>query len=144
MMEAVRERWTDARMDDLSCKVDELGRRMDNGFNRVDADIRALRDETKAEFGVVRKEMRSEFATVRGEIKYGSAALREEMKAESAAFRSETRAESAAFRGEVNERFEGMQERLDAIQRMMLWFCGLAMTALLGLVAALLGVVVGT
>jgi hypothetical protein len=35
-----------------------------------------------------------------------------------------------------------MQDRLDAIQRMMLWFCGLAMTALLGLVAALLGAVI--
>ena len=119
-MEAMRESWTDARMDDLDGKVDELGRRMDNGFNRVDADIRALRDETKAEFGGIRKEMKIESAALRGELK----------------------GESAALRSEMNERFEGMQNRLDAIQRMMLWFCGLAMTALLGLVATLLGAVV--
>ncbi len=34
-MEGVREAWTDERLDDLS-------RRMDNGFARVDADLRAL------------------------------------------------------------------------------------------------------
>jgi argininosuccinate lyase len=49
-MEAMRESWTDARLDDLNGKVDELGRRMDNGFNRVDADVRALRVEMNARF----------------------------------------------------------------------------------------------
>lgn len=34
-MEGVREAWTDERLDDLS-------RRMDNGFARVDAELRAL------------------------------------------------------------------------------------------------------
>lgn len=34
-MEAMREAWTDERLDDLS-------RRMDRGFDRVDADLRAL------------------------------------------------------------------------------------------------------
>lgn len=40
-------------MDVLSDKIDELALRMDNGFNRVDADIRALREETKEEFDKV-------------------------------------------------------------------------------------------
>ncbi len=164
MMEAMRESWTDHRMDDLNAKVDELGRGMDNGFNRVNADIRALRAETKTEFGAVRGEMKAESAAQRNEIKTESAAFREEAKSqsaalrnemkteslalrkevrtESAAFRNEVKTEAAAFRGEVNERFEGMQDRLDAIQRTMLWFCGLAMTALVGLIAALLGAVI--
>jgi len=34
-METMRESWTDARLDDLNCKVDE-------GFKRVDAELRAL------------------------------------------------------------------------------------------------------
>jgi hypothetical protein len=35
-MEAMRESWTDERLDDLNGKVDE-------GFRRVDADLRALK-----------------------------------------------------------------------------------------------------
>ncbi len=34
-MEAMREAWTDERLDDMSA-------RMDRGFERVDADLRAL------------------------------------------------------------------------------------------------------
>jgi hypothetical protein len=42
-MEAMRESWTDGRLDDLS-------HRMDAGFNRVDADLRELRTEMNARF----------------------------------------------------------------------------------------------
>jgi hypothetical protein len=35
IMEAMRDNWSDARLDDLS-------HRLDDGFNRVDADLRAL------------------------------------------------------------------------------------------------------
>lgn len=45
-MEAMRENWTDARLDDFrgetARRFDTLERRMDEGFNRVDADLRAL------------------------------------------------------------------------------------------------------
>jgi hypothetical protein len=40
-METVRESWTDERLDDLSHRVDE-------GFRRIDADIRELRAEMTA------------------------------------------------------------------------------------------------
>jgi len=42
-MEAMRKSWTDERLDDMSC-------RMEDGFNRVDADLRALRSETTMRF----------------------------------------------------------------------------------------------
>jgi len=42
-MDAVREAWTDERLDDLSKRVDQ-------GFERVDADIRALRSEVRTGF----------------------------------------------------------------------------------------------
>jgi hypothetical protein len=42
-----RAAWTDERLDDLS-------RRMDAGFARVDADIRELRLEMRSELGALR------------------------------------------------------------------------------------------
>ena len=38
-----RETWTDERLDDLNLRVE-------NGFNRVDADLRALRSEMNGRF----------------------------------------------------------------------------------------------
>ena len=42
-MHVMRESWTDERLDDLNSRVDR-------GFDRVDADIRALRSEMKDGF----------------------------------------------------------------------------------------------
>jgi hypothetical protein len=41
-MEAVREKWTDERLDDLNGKVDDLGRRMDRRFDTVDRRFEAM------------------------------------------------------------------------------------------------------
>jgi hypothetical protein len=41
-MEAVREKWTDERLDDLNRKVDELGRRMDLRFDAVERRFEAI------------------------------------------------------------------------------------------------------
>jgi hypothetical protein len=35
-MEAMRETWTDARLDDLNHKVDDLARRVDARFDRLE------------------------------------------------------------------------------------------------------------
>jgi hypothetical protein len=83
-MEAMRESWTDDRLDDLNGKVDSLW------------------IETKTEFAAVRGEMKDEFASVRAEIR---------------------------------ERFEAMMDRLYSMQRLMIQFCGVAMAALIGLIA---------
>jgi hypothetical protein len=56
-MEAMREAWTDDRLDDLAD-------RMDRGFDRVDKDIRELRAETKSEFTVLRGELNERFEAV--------------------------------------------------------------------------------
>ncbi len=50
-MEAMRDKWSDERMDDLNDRVGDLGRRMDEGFNRLHEDLRSLRAETRAEIG---------------------------------------------------------------------------------------------
>ena len=41
-METVRDKWTDERLDDLSGKVDDLGRRMDLRFEGLDRRIDRL------------------------------------------------------------------------------------------------------
>ena len=41
-MDAVREKWTDERLDDLNGKVDDLGRRMDLRFEGLDRRIDRL------------------------------------------------------------------------------------------------------
>lgn len=45
-MEAMRQSWTDARLSDFAAHTDRrfetLERRVDEGFSRVDADLRAL------------------------------------------------------------------------------------------------------
>jgi hypothetical protein len=53
----MREAWTDGRLDDLNHRVEE-------GFNRVDADLRELRVEMNAEFTAVRGEVNG----LRGEM----------------------------------------------------------------------------
>ena len=57
MMEAMRATWTDERLDDLS-------RRMDDGFQRVDSEIRELRGEMHSEFAGLRSEMNARFDTM--------------------------------------------------------------------------------
>jgi hypothetical protein len=67
-MEAMRDSWTDERLDDFRAETarrfDELDRRVDNGFNRVDADVRRLRDDAEGEFAVIRREMKDGFEAV--------------------------------------------------------------------------------
>lgn len=50
----MRENWTDARLDDLSHRMDQSFRQvraeMDRGFARVDADVRGLHAEMNGGF----------------------------------------------------------------------------------------------
>jgi hypothetical protein len=73
-MEAVRDAWTDERLDDLNHRVD-------GGFKEVTREFQALRLEMRTEFGAVRSEMATEFGSVRGEMATEFAAVRGEMAA---------------------------------------------------------------
>ena len=86
-MDAMRQRWTDDRLDDLNGKVD------------------AFRLETRTEFAAVRSEMKEGFDKVDSRF------------------------------DKVDSRFEVLEARLIQIYRTMLWFCGIAMAALLGFIA---------
>jgi type I site-specific restriction endonuclease len=115
-MEAVREAWTDERLDDLA-------NRMDRGFDRMDADIRELRTDTKSEFGKARTDTKSEFGKVRAETKSEFGKVRAETKSEFAALREEM---DARF-DYVDKRLERMDTRLDSIQRAIV-FGSIALT----------------
>jgi len=49
-VERARATWTDERLDDLS-------RRIDGGFNRIDGDLRELRSEMNARFDALHRLM---------------------------------------------------------------------------------------
>ncbi len=83
-MEPMRESWTDGRLDDLNGRIDQR-------FDRVEADMRALRVEAKTEF--------------------------------------------VALRGDMKAGFGHMDERFDALYRLLIQFCGLLLAALIGLIA---------
>lgn len=59
-MNAMRESWTDERLDDLNGRVGELSAQVDRGFALAHRDLESHRVET-----------RGEFVSVRGEIKAG-------------------------------------------------------------------------
>jgi len=50
--------WTDERLDDLA-------RRMDAGFERVDREIRELRSELRSEMAALRTDLQGEIAALR-------------------------------------------------------------------------------
>jgi HPt (histidine-containing phosphotransfer) domain-containing protein len=50
--------WTDERLDDLA-------RRVDAGFERIDREIRELRSELRSEMAAMRAELRGEIAALR-------------------------------------------------------------------------------
>jgi chaperonin cofactor prefoldin len=99
----MRESWTDKRLDDLNEKVG-------SGFERIDADIRGLRVET-----------RTEFVALRGEMKAGFDRVDERFE------RMEGRFER------LDGRFERMNERFEALHRLLVQSTVVLLAALVGL-----------
>lgn len=78
-----RETWTDQRLDDLSKKVDD-------GFGEMREEFRAVRSEIGREFQAMRTELRAE-----------SQATKRELQKELQGTRVETKEELRAIRGEI-------------------------------------------
>lgn len=49
-MAVMLERWNDDKMDALAARVDDIDTRMEQGFTRLDAELREQRREMKAGF----------------------------------------------------------------------------------------------
>jgi hypothetical protein len=71
-MEAMREAWTDERLDDLTHRVDL-------GFGHCEREFQAVRLEMRTEFQALRSELRAESQAVRGEMSAEFSAVRSEM-----------------------------------------------------------------
>jgi predicted nuclease with TOPRIM domain len=110
MMDSMRESWTDKRLDDLNEKVG-------SGFERVDADIRGLRVETRTEFVALRGEMKSGFDRV--DQRFGQMDERFD--------RIDERFER------LDGRFERMNERFEALHRLLVQSAVVLLAALIGL-----------
>jgi archaellum component FlaC len=93
-MEAVREKWTDERLDDMNGRMGE-------GFDRLDKDLR----EVRSEIGGVREEING---------------LRGEMKTFGKELRGETQALEVGLRGETNELRVEMNTRFEAMHRLII------------------------
>lgn len=122
-MEAVRDAWTDDRLDDLNHRVD-------GGFKEVSREFQALRLEMRTEFAAVRSEMATEFAAVRSE-----------MTAEFGSVRSEMATEFASVRGEI----VGLRTEMAAMNRTLIQVgAGSMVTMFVGFAATIATVLVQT
>jgi hypothetical protein len=141
-MEAMRNHWTDDRLDDLS-------QRMDEGFNRVDADLRELRREIRDQGKDLRAEMaemgsglRVEMADLGKSLRTDTADLGNSLRTETNDLGKSLRAETAdlgkSLRGEMSTRFDALDARFDAMQRLLIQVAGALIAAFL---AGLLGLI---
>ena len=108
-MEAMRERWTDDRMDDLVQRVDTGFAQVDARFAEVHEDIAALR--------VDNKELRREMATLDHGLRQGTATLGRDLRIEMnhLATREELRTEIKAVRSEMREGFDRLIAAMIAV-----------------------------
>lgn len=76
-MEAVREAWTDERLDDLNHKVERIDQRVGELSREMHAEFRSVRSEMKSEFQAVRGEMNARFDSMQNQM----AAMQNQMTA---------------------------------------------------------------
>lgn len=115
IVEAMRESWSDDRLDDLS-------RHVETGFTRVHEGMAALRIDNRE----LRRDMATLDRDLRAEI--GLLATREELHTEISAVRSEM----GSLRSETREGFEALNHRFGSLQR----------TLIAGILAGFIGLLV--
>lgn len=141
-MEAMRQTWSDERMDDLR---DEVRR----GFDRCDVELGRVRSEVAVGFDRVDVEfgrVRGEIAQLRGEMG-GQRGDMGELRGEMGGLRGEMRelrGEMGELRREMNDRFAVTEQRIDALQRTMaIGFAALGGGLLASVAATVLAAVLG-
>jgi phage-related tail protein len=121
-MELMRESWTDKRLDDLNDKVDR-------GFERIDADLRAHRVETRTEFVALRGEMKSGFDQINGEINGRFDQVNGEINGRF----DQVNGEINGRFDQINGRFDQINDRFDALHRLLVQSVVVLLAALVGL-----------
>jgi chromosome segregation ATPase len=112
-MEAMRERWTDDRMDDLVHRVDTGFAQVDARFAQVDTRFAEVHEDIAA-LRVDNKELRREMAMLDRDLRVEMSKL---------ATREELHAEIKVVRSEMREGFgkiDAMQRTLNALHRTLI------------------------
>jgi phage-related protein len=127
-------------------RLDEISKRVDRGFNRIEGDIRELRTEIKAVDEGLRSEIKAVDESLRGEIKVVDDGLRGEIKglrnemgSGEASLRSEIKFGDDALRAEMSQGFAAMGARFDSLHRMVIVLLASALTTI---AAAIIGVAI--
>jgi F0F1-type ATP synthase membrane subunit b/b' len=134
-MEAVRQSWTDDRLDDLS-------RHMDKRFDRVEGDIRELRAETRETGSALQKELTGTKDSLQDEISATRHSLGREIGATRDSLQREIGATRDSLQREIGAAKDSMQDQLLTMQRTMIQVGGGLIAANLTLMAAVLGLMV--
>lgn len=100
-MEAMRQTWTDDRMDDLVHRVD-------TGFAQVDQRFVQVHQDNQ--------ELRREMAGLGSELRRENKSLARELREENKALAGELRGETNALRSEMIQRFDDLNRRFDTLQ----------------------------
>lgn len=140
-MEAMRQSWTDDRLDDLSHRMDErfdqVEAEMDQRFEKVESEMKAGFERVDGEV----KELRGEVKELRGEIKEQGKELRGEM----AGIEGRLRAQASEHYVKVREEFASLHNdnrqlnaEMHALQRTIVQITGAGVITLIATVAGVL------
>jgi hypothetical protein len=88
---------------------------LEEQFEKINGEIKAVKSEMSSEFAAVRSEMTSEFAAVRIEMSSEFAAFRSEMTSEFAAVRTEMTSEFAPVRSEATANFATLDQKISVV-----------------------------
>jgi hypothetical protein len=126
-----RAAWTDERLDDLS-------KRMVDGFARVDADLRELRTDLREQFGELRADLRSEIGGVRADLSNEIGGVRRDLSNEIGGVRRDLSTEIGGVRGDLSNEIGGVPDEIAALRLTMLRVGGGMMVTMLGVLVAVL------
>ena len=125
IVDAMREAWTDERLDDLNERVGELGRRMDNGFNQVRDEIRSLDlkiDSPRSALSTQRSTRRSAPSTPRSTRRSTPSTPRSTRRSVTSIHKIDSRTDS--LRAEMKSEFLAVRGELASLHRLMVQLTG--------------------
>jgi chromosome segregation ATPase len=134
-MEAMRQSWTDDRLDDLS-------QRMDERFDRVEGEIKSQAEELWVGIHSQGKELRAEIKDQGMELRAEMVGVESRLCAQPSEHHASIGEEFAKVRGELGRAHEDKQQILAGIQALQRTVIQVGWTGAFTLIAAIAGVLV--
>ena len=147
-MEAMRQSWTDDRLDDLSHRMDErfdqVEGQMNQRFERDEGEMKAGFDRVDGEIKELRAEVKNQGKELRGEISSVDQNLRREI----AGVEARLRTQANEHRAETWEQFDRVHEDMRQISTAILGLhqtmTRIAWSAAIALLAGVIGVLLAS